>query len=208
MVEWSNELLENMKRFRDETGMSYEQMKKAGDDAPPYDDEFLEMLAEEGLTPEENREALLRDTMELLTSDKSLEAVKTLQDRIGFTPRQLTEMLTETYHEAENLLETMVEAPNLKNLEVLVKLGGVDPQIIANEIASGAGGEDKGEIVDGATFDNMIGEVFPDADNEKLYDDVVIERDIDDPELKEALGEPKQGFASKVKDSRSGGKFR
>lgn len=208
MVEWSNELLENMKRFRDETGITYEQMKKAGNDTQTYSDEFIEFLATENLTPEENREELLKETMELLTSDESIKAVKILQDRIGFTPAQLTEMLDETQHEAENLLTDLATEHHLKYIEILVKIGGVDPQVIADKIASGADGEDKGEIAVGETFPNMNSDLFPQADWEKIYDDGLFEGKVDNPELVAGLGEPKQGFAGKVRNSQSGDKFR
>jgi hypothetical protein len=198
MPEWGDDLAERIQRFTEVTGLTEEQLIKATDNQPPHNELFVDTASEKGLTPEKYREEQLQENIASLVTEESIQAIKRLQDEVGFSADDIAVVIDTSYDEGAEIIETMAQDKNIRDFQLLTKVAGVPTDEII-DLYKDKNPEDRYGITEYGPLDDMIDEHFPDKDWGKHEDVDTSGLAYEDPIIKEIMGEPKgPGFTEQL----------
>ena len=204
MVEINTELKARLQAFQNATGLTEEQLINVGDDRPPYPEGFETFLEEEGISLENHRQEILDKSLDSLLTDDSIEAIKTLKEKVGFSTDEIATMLDSTFDEGKDLLETMTSNRNLRDLQLLTQVADVLTSEIV-DLLKGQNAESRYNTIEYGGLNPLLLERFPNADWSKHEDVDTTELAFDDPILLDIVGKPsKSGFTEQLVEREDG----
>lgn len=145
-------ILERVDRFQERTGLSDEQVEAILDGGNyksilemPLDDNFFKDMKEEyGLERDELIDEAFRIAMLVITNDKTIEQIETMEREAGFTPQQTAKILEGSAEYSSEVLDIMTSEYNLRDLKEMQNKGDTTTDEIANEL-EGIGRDSAGE---------------------------------------------------------------
>ena len=211
------ELKAQVERFKEKTGLSDDALEKiynAGDyeyfageegkqkyqtqeepttpiqmmmaDSPPYSKSWEE---EKNMPVDEYREQVKNETLELLTSDKSLAKIEKIEEETGITPEQIARMLRGSGDGLENALDALAMPFVMEQIKEL-KQAGISTEDITQRL--------EGQLTEGKNFGNfeMVVETV-----DELHREHVDGEDLS--QTKELDHQRNETFAARIRNAKS-----